>query len=170
MQRAAQLRHREAALLGIDDIHGPDNGGGAVNGHRSGDFIQRQAVEQDLHVRQRGDSDAAFAKFASSQVMVGVIAVERGHIESGREAGLALGKQVLETRIGILSRAKTREHAHRPRFGAVHRRLHAASIGIFARHPQVAAIVHGRVILTAYTNTRWERLMWSSSPRAQAYD
>src|SRR5438105_9624225 len=45
LQRAAQLSHGEAALLGVDNIHGPDDRGRAINRHRGGYSIERQAAE-----------------------------------------------------------------------------------------------------------------------------
>src|SRR5258708_40277288 len=53
LQCAAQLLLGEAALLGIDDIHGPDHGCRAINGHGSGYLVECQTIEKDLKIAQR---------------------------------------------------------------------------------------------------------------------
>ena len=147
LQRATERSHREAALLRVDDVHGPDHRRGTIDRHRGRNLIQRQAVEQHLHVGQRGDRHAALTKFTRRQLVIRVIAVQRRHIKSRREARLTLREQVLETLVGIFRRAKAREHAHRPGLGAVHRRLHAARIGILPGQPHIPVVVKPLVIL-----------------------
>src|SRR5436305_11239241 len=56
----------------------------------------------------------SLTKFPRRQIVIRVIAVQRRHIKSRREARLTLREQVLETLVGILRRAKAREHTHRP--------------------------------------------------------
>ena len=107
-------------------------GGGRVDGHRGGDVGEREAVEQDLHVLQRGDGDAALAELAEGLGGVGVVAVERGHVEGDREAGVALREQVLEAGVGLLGGAEAGEHAHRPELAAVAGGVDAAGEGVLA--------------------------------------
>ena len=68
-------------------------------------------VEQHLHVGERGDGDAARAELALGLGIVGVVAVERRHVEGDREAGLAGVEQRAEARVRVLGRAEAREHA-----------------------------------------------------------
>ncbi len=48
---------------------------------RGGDLVERNAVEEDLHIGQRGDGDAAFAELAQRHRVIVVVAIERRHIE-----------------------------------------------------------------------------------------
>ena len=81
LQRAAQRRHRDALLFSGGDVKRPDDRRGAVDGHAGGDFVQRDAVEQDFHVFERTDRHAAFAELAKRFGRVGVVAHQRGQIE-----------------------------------------------------------------------------------------
>src|SRR6266571_388194 len=40
LQRATQLFHGKATLLGVDDIHGPDDGSRAIDSHRGRNFVE----------------------------------------------------------------------------------------------------------------------------------
>src|SRR6185312_16178657 len=53
----------------------------------------------------------------------------------------ALIEQVVEALVGLLGGAETGEHAHRPGAGAVHRRLDAAGVGVFAGEAEIALVV-----------------------------
>src|SRR5262249_8245795 len=50
-------------LFSDHQIHGPEHAGGRIDGHRYCGLFQIDAVEQDLHVLERIDSDAALADF-----------------------------------------------------------------------------------------------------------
>ena len=50
-------------FFGHGDIHGEEDGGGGVDGHGSGDLVERNAVEEDLHVGQRVDGNAHLPHF-----------------------------------------------------------------------------------------------------------
>ncbi len=126
--RALECRPRIAGLLGRDDVHRPDRRGRRVDRHRGRDAVQRQAVEQDLHVGQRADADAARPELALGFLVVGVVAVERRHVVGDRQAGLAGGEQVLEAGVGVLGGAEAREHPHRPEARSVPRRMDAAGV------------------------------------------
>ena len=77
--------------------------------------------EQRLHVVERVDRDALAPDLAERARVVGVVAHQRGHVERGRQAGLAVVEQVAEALVGLLAGAKARELAHRPQPPAVHR-------------------------------------------------
>ena len=132
---------RDAPLLGRGDVHRPDDRGRAVDRHGGGHLIQRDAVQQHLHVGQRRDRHAALAELAQRLRRVGVVAVEGRHVERDREAGLALRQQVLEARVGLLGRAEAGEHAHGPGLAAVAGGVDAAGEGVAAGQPQVAVVV-----------------------------
>ena len=136
---------RDAAHVGERDVEREQHDGRPVDGHRRRDLVERDVVEEDLHVAQRVDGDAAHADLAERARAVGVVAHEGGEIEGGREARLALREQVLEARVRLLRRAEAGEHAHRPEAAAVHRRLHAARERVLARQAEVAHVVERHV-------------------------
>ena len=57
----AQIR---ALLLRDGNVERQQNRGGGIDGHRSGDAIERNAVEERLHVLERIDGHADLADFA----------------------------------------------------------------------------------------------------------
>ncbi len=63
--RALALRHQR--------VEGQQDRGGGVDGHRRGDVLQRDALEQALHVGQRGDRHADAAHFAGGQRVIAVV-------------------------------------------------------------------------------------------------
>ena len=138
---AAQLVGAHALLFGGGDVHGPDDGRGRVDGHAGGDLVERDAIQQDFHVLERRDRHAALAELAQRFGGVGVVAHQRGQVEGDGQAGLPLLEQVLEARVRLLGGAEAGEHAHRPQFAAVQRRVDAARVGIFAGQAQVFSVI-----------------------------
>src|SRR3990172_2746455 len=59
LDRSADLVEGNSLLLGDREVHREDHRRGAVDRHRSGDLVQRDPVEQDLHVLQGIHRDAA---------------------------------------------------------------------------------------------------------------
>ena len=136
-----QLRARHAGLLGGHDVHRPDHGGGRVDGHRGADLADRQAVEQDLHVRQAADRHAAGPELALGHRVVMVVAVQGRHVVRDREAGAAGGDQLLEAIVRVLGGAEAGEHAHRPQPAAMAGRMDAAREGRLAGQAEVVDLV-----------------------------
>ena len=99
---------------------------------RGGDVGQRNFVEEDFHVGEGTDGDTAFADFAFGEGVVGVVAHERGQIEGGGEAGLALREEIAETRVGVFGGAEAGELAHGPQAAAMHGGVNAAGVGRLA--------------------------------------
>src|SRR5947209_8563934 len=87
--------------------------------------------------------------------MIGIVAIERRHIEGGRKARLALREQVFKALIRILSGTETGEHTHSPGPGAIHRRLDAACIGILTREANITHIVSICIILWHVDAANW---------------
>jgi hypothetical protein len=80
---------------------------------------------------------------------VGVVAVQRRHVERHRQPRLAVVEQVAEALVRLLRGAEAREHAHRPRLPAIARRVDATRVRILARRShraridaRVAGVVH----------------------------
>ena len=84
LQRAGNFLPVGALFFGDGEIHRPDHRGGRIDRHRGGDVGERNLIEQNFHVGERTDRDAAFADFAFGERMVGVVAHQRGQIERGR--------------------------------------------------------------------------------------
>ena len=71
-------------------------------------------VEEDLHVGERADGDAAGPELALGLGVVGVVAVEGGHVVGDREPGLAGVEEGAEAGVRVLGGAEAGEHPHRP--------------------------------------------------------
>ena len=83
---SAQLLRRHALLFGRDNVERHDRQHRAIHGHRHRHVIERNLVEQDLHVEDRIDGHAGLADVAGHALVVGVVAAMRGEIEGDREA------------------------------------------------------------------------------------
>ena len=130
-----------ALLLGRGDVHGPDDGRRAVDGHAGRHLVERDAVEEDLHVGQAADGHAALAELAQCLRRVRVVAHQCRQVECHREAHVALAQQVLVAGVGLLGAAEPGKHAHRPRLAAVERRVDTASIGVLAGITEVLHVI-----------------------------
>ena len=113
------LLGRHALLLRGGDVEAPQDDRRPVDRHRRRDLVERDAVEQHLHVGQARDGHAALAHLAQRPRMVGVVAHQRREVERHRQPGLAVLEQELEARVGLLGAAEAGELAHRPQLAAV---------------------------------------------------
>ena len=84
---------RHALLFRRDDEVRERRDHRAVHRHRHRHLVERDPVEQDLHVLDGVDRDARLADVADHARVVGVVAAVRGQIERDRQAHLA-GLQV----------------------------------------------------------------------------
>jgi hypothetical protein len=82
----------DALLLARDDEEGQDRDHRAVHRHRHRHLVERDAVEQDLHVLDRVDGDARLADIAHHARVVAVIAAVGGQVEGDRQALLPGGE------------------------------------------------------------------------------
>src|SRR5262249_23277250 len=81
LKRAGDFLPVGALLLGDGEIHGPDDRGGRVDGHRGGDVGEGDLIEQDFHVSEGTDGDAALADFTFREGVVGVVTHEGREVE-----------------------------------------------------------------------------------------
>ena len=123
---AAQRGPRDALLLGDELVQEEQERGRRVDRHRGGDAVERDALEQHLHVRERVDRDPRAADLALGERVVGVVAELGREVERDREAGLTALEEVAEARVRLLGRPVARVLANRPRAAAVHRLVRAA--------------------------------------------
>ena len=126
------LRPVGALLFGDRQVHGPQDRGRRVDGHRDGDIAQRNSAEQDLHVLERRDARAALADLAFAHGVVGVVAHQRGQVERDGEAGLPLLEQVVVAAVGLLGGGEAGELPHGPELAAIHVAMDAARVRKFA--------------------------------------
>ena len=129
-----ELLLRHALLLGGDDEAGEHRQHRAVHRHRHAHPVERDAVEQDLHVLDRVDRDAGLADIADDARMVAVVAAMGREIEGDRQPHLP-GRQILAVEaVRFLGGREAGILPDRPRPVGVHRRARPAQIGREARH------------------------------------
>ena len=128
----------DAVLLGHGHVEREQPGGRGVDRHRRVHLVERDAVEQRVHVALVGDRDADLAHLAARQLVVGVVARLGGEVERHRQAGLALGEVLAVELVRLARRGVARVGAHHP--GAV--RAPGADVrtrshrGLYVRDPR----------------------------------
>ena len=123
----------DALLLGRDDVAGEHRQHRAVHRHRDADLVERDPVEQDLHVLDRVDRHAGLADVAGHARMVAVVAAVGRQVEGDADALPAAGQRLAVEGVRLLGGREARVLADRPRPHRVHRRLRAAHVGREAR-------------------------------------
>ncbi len=113
--RALQLRAVDAVLLGDGDVEAEQPGRGRVDRHRGVHLVERDAVEQLVHVALVGDRDADLADLAAGEDVVGVIAGLGRQVEGDREPRLALGQVPAVELVGAAGVGVAGVGAHHPR-------------------------------------------------------
>ncbi len=129
LDRALEFLLRHALLLGGDDEPGQHRQYRAVHRHRHAHPVERDAVEQDLHVLDRVDRDAGLADITDDARVVAVIAAMGRQIERDRQPHLPGFEIVAIEAVRVLGRRKAGILPDRPRPVGVHRRARAAQIG-----------------------------------------
>ena len=137
LKGAPQPGPAEAALLGMSQEHGPDDGSRTIDGHGCADGFQVDVPEENLHVRQRIDGDAAFADFTRSCRVVRVETHESRQVKCDRKAGLSLPEQVKKALVGVPGGTEAAELPHGPESAAVHAGMNAPGVGRFTGEPQL---------------------------------
>jgi len=135
---AAELISRYALLFSDCDVHSQQYGCRCVDGHGCRNLAQINMVEKDFHIFQGINGYTYLADFADSHFVIRVIA------DLGRKvkcAGTAVFNQVTITLVGFFSGSEACIHTHSPETAAVHGRLYAAGIRIFARDAEVSFII-----------------------------
>jgi hypothetical protein len=121
-----------ALLFGGDDVAGEDRQHRAVHRHRHRHLVERDAVEQDLHVFDRVDRHAGLADVAGHARMVGVVAAVGGEVEGDRHALAAGGERLAVEGVGGLGGGEAGVLADGPRLDRIHGGLRAAQEGLEA--------------------------------------
>ena len=92
LEGAGKAPPLDPSLLGDGHVHGQQDRGGPVDGHRRRDGPQVDAGEQVGHVLHGVDGHPGPTDLAEGPVMVRVAAHERRHVERCGEAGAASGQ------------------------------------------------------------------------------
>ena len=112
--RALEGAPGDAVLLGDRHVEGQQPSRGRVDRHRRVHLVERDAVEQGVHVALVGDRYADLADLAARQLVIGVVARLRGQIERDREPRLALREVPAIERVGLPRRRMAGVGAHHP--------------------------------------------------------
>ena len=91
-----------ALLLAGHHEHGQHGDDRAVHGHRHRHLLERDAVEEDLHVLDRVDGHAGLAHVTLHPGVVAVVAAVGGQVEGHRQAHLAGGQVATVEGVGLL--------------------------------------------------------------------
>ncbi len=73
--------------------------------------------------------------------MVGVVAHERGQVESNGESAAAVFEEIFVALVRFFRRCEAGEHAHRPEFAAIAGRVNAARVGRLAGIAEVFFVI-----------------------------
>ena len=138
LYRAGETAGIGALPLGHRHVESQQDGGGSVDGHRGGNFLQWDALEERLHILQRIDGHAHFSHFAERFGSVGVVPKLGGQVESNRQTGLALLEQVAKAAVGLSGGGVAGVLPHGPQAAAIHGGVHTAGVRKLARLSEVA--------------------------------
>ena len=134
-----QLLDRHSLLLARDDEEGQNRNNRAVHGHGHRHLVERDAVEQDLHVLDTVDRHTSLADIADNARMIAVIAPVGGKVEGDGEPLLTRGEIAAIKGVGFLSRGEASILADGPGASRIHGCPHAAREG---RETRQAGIDH----------------------------
>ncbi len=116
-------------LLAGDDEGGQHRDHRAVHGHRHRDPVERNAVEEDLHVLDGIDRDPGLADIALHPRMVAVVAAVGGEIEGDADPLLPRRQRLAVEGVALLRRRKAGVLPDRPGPAGIHRRPRPAREG-----------------------------------------
>ena len=145
LHRAGKCSACNTAFFRDDDVHREQRGRGRVDRHARRDLVERNSVEENVHVFDGIDRDTDTPDFPARSGRVGVDAHLRRQVECDGESGLSSFEQQFEALVGRLGRAKARVLPHGPQSTTIHRRLHAACERKDAGICEIACVVDGHI-------------------------
>ena len=107
-------------------------------------LVQGDVLEQFVHVPDGIDSDSQTTNLAFRQLVVGIIAGERGMVEIGADPGLAVLQQEPVPLVGGLGGAEPGDLPPGPEAAAIHIWVGAPGEGILPRTAHVPVEVERR--------------------------
>ena len=114
LDRAGEGRGSDSLFLSRDDVRRHHRQHRPVHGHGHAHLVERNAVEQDLHVLDRIDRNTRLSDITLHARMVGVVPAVGGQIEGHGKALLTGGEISPVERIGLLGRGEARILADGP--------------------------------------------------------
>ena len=126
LDRTRQLVEGASLFETRNDVERQNGQHGAVHGHRHRHAVERNAVEEHLHVLHRADRHAGLAHVAHYARMVGVVAAVRGEVERHRQTLLACGEVAAVEGVGLFGGRESGVLADGPRAHHVHRGIGTA--------------------------------------------
>ena len=141
---AAHLRPVDALLLRHHQVEREQDRRRRVDGHRGGDAIERDAVEQPPHVVDAVDGDTDAADLAARRRRVGVVADLGRQVEGDREPGRPLLEQVAVAAVRFGGARVPGVLAHGPQPLAVGLAVEAPGVGEAAGVPERPVVVQRR--------------------------
>ena len=126
LDRTGKLIERAALLQTGHDVECHDRKYGAVHGHRHRHLVERNAVEQNLHVLYRADRHTGLADVTYNTRVIGVVTAVRGEVECHRQTLLSGSKVAAVECVGLLGGRETCILTYGPGTHYVHRRIGTA--------------------------------------------
>ena len=114
LRRPLEHGRIDALLLRAHDVERQQPRGRRVDRHRRVHAVERDAVQQRVHVALVRDGDADLADLAARELVVGVVAGLRRQVERDREPGLPLGEVAAVERVGLRGGRVARVRPHHP--------------------------------------------------------
>src|SRR5688572_3871443 len=137
LNRPPECSRIHALLLGRGNVEAVQNHGRPVDRHRGGDLVERNAVEQQLHVSQAGDRYATLPYLSLGSRVVRVIAHERREIEGDRKSRLPVREEKLVTLVRVACASEAGELTHRPQLAAIPGGMNSPCVGIDAGRAEI---------------------------------
>mmetsp|Transcript_10701 Transcript_10701/g.18748 ORF Transcript_10701/g.18748 Transcript_10701/m.18748 type:complete len:349 (-) Transcript_10701:18-1064(-) len=117
---AGELGLVHARLLRGDDEEGKHRQHSAVHGHGHGHLVQRDVLEQSLHVLHGGDRHTSHAYITNDTGVVRVVATVSGQIERHGQTLLTSFQVLLVEAVGLFGSTESSVLSDGPRLGGVH--------------------------------------------------
>ena len=126
---AAQLFRLDALLLRRNNVERHHRQHRAVHRHGNRNLVERNLIEEDLHVFDRVDRNAGLAHVARDTRAVGIVTAMRGKIKRNGKPFLARGQVAAIERVRFFGGGKPGVLADGPGLRKVHRRVRPAQVG-----------------------------------------
>ena len=129
LNRTGQLVERSTLLETRHDVEGQNRQHGTVHGHRHRHTVERNTVEEDLHILHRANRHTGLTYVTHYTRVVGIVATVRSQVKGYRKTLLA-GSQVTTIEgIRLLGGRETCILTNRPGTHHIHRRIGTAQEG-----------------------------------------
>ena len=128
---------------------------GAVHRHGYGHLVQRNACEEDIHIKHGADGYACFADVTDNTGVIRIIAAVGRKVKCDRQPFLACRQVSAVERIRFFSSGEPCVLAYRPRAEYIHRRVRSAQERRDTAHviQVIALVIHIFAVERTYRNT-----------------